>query len=151
MADDRLNDDSKDHVQDDELLYRGVRRKYWVETAEGFRLSKQAFTEPEYKISVNRAALCDCDPSSVQEDSTCFVRRILAERIRSISNVGKYHNTEQVTGHAIDVHPAPLETNDAHAEIVANPEINNEKIFRRLQASLVRVSEWEDGYKPRGT
>lgn len=136
------------YVDDDELLYRCVKRAHWKPTNGGFRLSSQAFTDPQYRISVDRAKMCGRDPGFSQTDETDYVCSLLTSDVRAIGNVAKFQNNERVEQHAIDVDAAPIPGNAAHAEIYAHPQISSRGVFRRLQESLVHLSRWEEGFGP---
>ncbi len=139
---------SGDYVGDDELLYRCVKRVHWKPTNDGFRLSSQAFTDPNHRISVDRAKMCHHDPEYSQTDETDYVRSLLTSDVRAIGNVAKFQNNERIVQYAIDVDAAPIPGNTAHAEIYAHPQISSKGVFRRLQESLVHLSKWEDGFGP---
>ncbi len=141
-------------VKNSEKLYRGVRRAYWKpkKDGSGFRLSSQAFTDPEYRISVYRACLCGHNPSRAQKDDTYYVCSLLAERVRSIGSVAEKDNDKIVQRYTIDVEPKPLaeEEDDSHAEIFATPDIFSPRVFRRLQDALAHPDQytWEPEFGP---
>lgn len=147
----------KDRVEDDEKLYRGVRPNLWKprKDGNGYYLSSQAFTDPEYRISVYRARLCGHEPSRAQKDDTYYVCSLLAGRVRGIGDVVKKDNNEIVQRYEIDVEPDPLEEDedDSHAAIYAAPEIFSRGIFQRLQEALAHPDryEWEEGFGPADT
>jgi hypothetical protein len=146
--------DDVDRVKNNEKLYRGVKREYWKRKKDGsgFRLSSQAFTDPEYRISVYRACLCGHNPRRAQKDDTYYVCSLLAERVRSIGSVVKKDNDKIVQLYTIDVEPKPLaeEGDDSHAEIFATPDIFSPKVFRRLQDALAHPDQytWEPKFGP---
>jgi hypothetical protein len=68
--------------------------------------------------------------------------------VRSIVGLARNDNKGRVIRQfAIDVEPAPLPDNPAHAEIYAIPgfDYNESKVFRRLRERLVQLAEirWE--------
>lgn len=142
------------YVEDEEKLYRGVKHDYWKRKKDGsgFYLSSQAFTDPDYRISVYRAALCGCNPKRAQKDETYYVCSLLTENVRGIGSVGKKQDTEIVKVHDIDVAPNPLEEDedDSHAEIYAIQKISSPRIFQRLQEALAHpdLYKWEEGFCP---
>lgn len=135
-------------VEFDELLYRNIKRVYWKPRNGGFYLGTQAFTDPEYRISVYRASLCGNDPSHVQETAEDYVRSILAEDVRGIDTVIKYDNNEPKELYRVDVVPDPKPNDCSHAVICTDHEITGPRIFRRLQIRLVCLSKWEEGFGP---
>lgn len=143
-----------DRVKDHEKLYRGVKRAYWKRKKNGigFYLSSQAFTDPEYRISVYRACLCGHNPGRAQKDDTYYVCSLLAECVRSIGSVVKKDNDKIAQSYTIDVEPKPLaeEEDDSHAEIYAAPEIFSPKVFQRLQEALAHPDryKWEPKFGP---
>lgn len=140
--------DGRSPVEDCELLYRDIKRAYWRERGGVFQLGTQAFTDPDYRISVYRATLCGNDPSHAQEEAEDYVRSIRAETVRSIDTVIKYDNNEPVEHHRVDVAPAPKPNDCSHAEIYTYREITSPTVFRRLQVRLVCLSDWEERYGP---
>ncbi len=144
-----------DRVQDSEKLYRGVRPNLWKQKRDGsFYLSSQAFTDPEYRISVYRACLCGYRPSRAQKDPSYYVCSLLAEQVRAIDSVRKMRNEEVEQVYRIDVVPEPLEEDedDSHAVICAIDEISSPKVFQRLQEALAHPDryDWESGFSPPG-
>jgi hypothetical protein len=146
---DEVGASADDHVDDNEILYRCVKPVHWKRRENGeFYLSAQAFTDRNYRPSVDRAKLCSYDPSYTQREETDYICTLLTEDIRAIETVVKYHDSQPVEQHAIDVDPVPLHDNAAHAEIYAHPQISSRSVFRRLQESLVGLSWWEGGFTP---
>ena len=142
-------------VENDERLYRGVKREYWKRKKDGtgYYLSSQAFTDPDYRISVYRACLCGHNPSRAQKDLTYYVCSLIAGRVRGIGSVAEKKNDEIVQKHTIEVEPEPLpeEQDDSHAVIYAtNPPISSRSVFKRLQEALARCDQysWEPTFGP---
>jgi len=150
LAGDGLAIEGHSPVRDRELLYRNIKRVYWKKRKGngGYYLSTQAFTDPQYRISVYRAALCGNDPSHAQEEGEDYVRGLYAEDVRAIDTVIKFDNNEPRVHYRVDVAPAPRCDDPSHAEIFTDPEITSAGVFKRLQARLVCVSRWEEGYIP---
>lgn len=151
LADDELGGVAR--VEDSEKLYRGVKRERWKpkKDGSGFYLSSQAFTDPEYRISVYRACLCEHDPRRAQKDSTYYVCSLLAECVRNIW-VAKMDNAEVVQRYIVDVEPKPLDEDedDSHAEIYMTPKNFSPRMFLRLQEALTHPERysWEEGFGP---
>ena len=137
-------------VDDDETLYRSVKRILWKQKNNGeFYLSSQAFTDRNRRPSVDRAKLCGHDPSYTRFSPSDYVCSLVAKDVRTISTVVKYDKKgiPQVR-HNIDVEPVPLSDNAAHAEIYAVPEISGERLFKRLLERLACLARWENGFGP---
>lgn len=112
-----------DHVADEEVLYRCVRPNYYVRLADGTtRPSSQAFTDPQFRISVDRAKLCNDDPRSTQREATDFICSLVTEQVRDIRTVRPPHT--------VRVDPEPLSKNPAHAIIHADPQFPTKSAFR---------------------
>jgi hypothetical protein len=139
-----------DRVDDDESLYRSVARTLWKQKYDGeFYLSSQAFADRNRRPSVDRAKLCDHDPSYTQFRPSDYVCSLVAKDVRTIATVVKYDKkgSPQVR-HNIDVEPVPLPDNEAHAEIYALPEISGGRLFERLLERLAYLAQWEAGFGP---
>lgn len=127
-----------DHVADEEILYRCVRPNYYVRLADGTsRPSSQAFTDPEFLISVDRAKLCNHDPRYTQREATDFICSLVTEQVRDIRTVR--------TPHTVRVDPEPVNENPAHAIIHAEPQFASKNAFRKLQEALALIATWEIG------
>lgn len=139
-----------DRVDDDEVLYRSVKRTLWKQKNDGeFYLSSQAFADRNRRPSVDRAELCGHDPSYTQFRPSDYVCSLVAEDVRAIATVVKRDRkgVPQVR-HNIDVEPVPLSDNVAHAEIYAVPEISGGRLFERLLERLAYLARWESGFGP---
>jgi hypothetical protein len=139
-----------DRVDDDETLYRSVKRILWKQKNDGgFYLSSQAFADRNRRPSVDRAKVCGHDPSYTQFRPSDYVCSLVAEDVRAIASVVK-HDKKGVSQvrHNIDVEPVPLADNDAHAEIYAVPEISGGRLFERLLERLAYLARWECGFGP---
>lgn len=137
-------------VEDDEVLYRRVQagRNYRVPQSDGtFRLSSMAFSDPQYRPSVNRAELCNNDPTKVQLKTSDGVVSVIACDVRAIDSVIQYDQKNRpVQYHNIDVEHMPEENNYAHAEIYMQPATRSQGVFRRLMEGLAQLADqrkWE--------
>jgi len=136
----------KTTVKDDEILYRRVQagKNRKVSQPDGtFRLSSQAFGDPNYRPSVNRAELCGNDPGKVQLDSTDGVVSLVTRDVRAIDSVIQYDKDRPIQSYNIDVEHVPELNNFAHAEIFMSPTTRSQGVFRRLQERLARLAKWE--------
>jgi hypothetical protein len=107
LADDGVAIEGHGSVRDRELLYRNIKRAYWKRKKDGsFYLSTQAFTDPNYRISVYRAALCGDEPSHAQEEDEDYVRSLYAGDVRAIDTVIRYDNQTPIEHHRVDIDPA---------------------------------------------
>ncbi len=148
----------EDQVGDDEVLFRCVRRAYVKVENGALRISSLAFTDPELEISVDRADLCSHDPKHTQRSQEDYVCTLMTHAVRAIEDVrrmGKDGKTV-VQQHVVLVEPKPekedaekgVKENPAHAVIRADPQIANDRVFRRLQDALTRLASWEKGIAP---
>lgn len=136
----------KTTVKDDEILYRRVQagKNRKVPQPDGtFRLSSQAFGDPNYRPSVNRAELCDNDPAKVQLNPTDGVVSLLTYEVRATDTVILYNQNRVIQSYNIDVEHVPEPDNFAHAEIYMTPPTRSQGVFRRLQERLARLAKWE--------
>jgi len=145
----------EDTVTDDEKLYRRIPNNPKLYTVENgiTRFSSQAFNDRKMEPSVDRAKLCNNDPTHTQHDSSDGVISLIAGDIRAIGTVEQYDKKGHLEyTHTIDVIPVPIKNqpplpdNPAHASIIAEPEYRNEKTFRRLKQALARLATrrgWE--------
>jgi hypothetical protein len=124
-----------DHVADDEILYRSVRRDQIIPVAGGVRPSSQAFTDRHMEISVDRAKLRDHDPYQSQMSPTDAVVSLRVSDVRGTLPARPEY--------AIDVRPDPLPENPAHALIYAQPQFANQSVFRRLRERLALLARIE--------
>jgi len=138
-----------DVVGDDELLYRRIPYRtdhpfYYARQPDGtIRLSASAFGDRNRRISVDRARLTGNQPSRSLSTPNDGVVSVVAHTIRAESIAANDSRGRPVETHMLDVIPAPLPENPAHAEIVANPDITSKSAFERLKQMLVRLAEWE--------
>lgn len=142
-----------DFVDDDETLYRRLsagRKLYNYKTDGTIKISSMAFTDREYKVSVDRAKLCNNNPMYTKGDEPGGVVSLVARDIRSINELTRNDPKGRPIKHfKIDVKPAPVQGNPAHAEIYAIPESTDADeggAFHRLCKRLARLAEarqWE--------
>ena len=129
-----------DFVGDDEQLFRRViyDPQCWArDNNNRLIVTSAAFRDRNHQPSVDRANLCNNNPSHTQgSDRRNGVVQLVAGQIRRIDDVIKQERDVSVLLYLIDVVPAPLEDNLAHAEVRADPQIASDKIFRRLRQSL---------------
>ena len=144
---------SADFVDDDEILYRRIPagRKLYNYRADGtIKISSQAFTDREFRVSVDRAKLCNNNPRYTLGDKPGGVVSLVARDIRSVNELTRNDpKGRPLQQFKIDVEPDPLPDNDAHAVIYAIPEFTDadeQAAFHRLCKRLARLAEargWE--------
>jgi hypothetical protein len=104
-----------------------------------------AFSDREMKISVDRAKLCNHNPRHTLGNEVGVVVSLVAGQVRNIDDLTR-NNThgEAIQRFKIDIEPAPLESNPAHAQIFSVPEFvkaDNKTAFRQLTRYLSRLAE----------
>ena len=144
---------SNDFVDDDEILYRRVpagSRLYYYRTDGTIKISSMAFTDREFRVSVDRAKLCKSNPSFTRGDKPGGVVSLVARDIRSVKELTRNDPKGKPIKHfKIEVAPSPVQGNPAHAEIYAIPEFTDADeggAFHRLCKRLARLAEarqWE--------
>jgi hypothetical protein len=141
---------SKTDVKDDEILYRRIQagRNLKVSLPDGtFRLSSQAFSDPNYRPSVNRAELCNYDPKHTQMKPTDGVVSLVVHEVRAIDSIVQNDPKGQpIQTYNVDVEHVPEPENVAHAEIYMKPTTENRKVFHRLIERLAQLASqrpWE--------
>jgi hypothetical protein len=136
-------------VEDAECLYRSVPLKHFpIQLSGERRISSQAFTDREKKISVDRACLCDNDPEYSKKSLEDGVAFLFAWEIRAIKDLYRLDAKQnQVQQQNVDVQPDPIlkqnnvPDNPAHALIIAHPDFENKRVFQRLIERLARLAE----------
>lgn len=135
-------------VLDSEILYRRVVYGSSYEYTENGEpvVTQTAFSDPKKQPSVDRALLCNHDPSRTQgKDLRNGVVSLITAEVRAIGDIST--NSAPLVKHTIDVIYVPiLDENLAHAEIRAAPEIASDKVFRRLRVALAILAQkrkWE--------
>jgi hypothetical protein len=135
-------------IADDELLYRRVRREDYRWQPDGTPLALSvAFADRRYRPSVNRAALCNYDPSVLVAAPTDGVVGIHAAEVRATDEIVQNDaHGRPLRAYLADVEPVPLPDNLAHAEIVLHPDCDTVSVFRKLCTRLARLANarpWE--------
>ena len=122
-------------LDDVEDLYRSVRHSEMVQDNGLWRPTSQAFGDRRLRTSVDIAFLAGNDPSRSRKapvnGQSQWVVGLKVGQARSAGSA-----FEMIDG--VDVVPAPLDGNPAHAEIVLTPE--HEKAHRRLRGYFAKVS-----------
>lgn len=115
---------------------------YRIDSELKIRISSQAFLDRQYKVSVDRAKLCNFDPTKTQQKNENAVVSLLTEDVRQIDTVIERNQKGKcVEKHRIDVIPDALEDNEAHALIVPDPECQKPKqVFRKLIDAPARLA-----------
>jgi hypothetical protein len=142
-----LVNSTSDYVKDEETLFRCVffGRAYYTVCPEGvLRLSSQAFADRNREPSVDRAGLCDHNPSWTQKDEKNGVAKLLTLEVRQIpvsgQNPSPLHGGATQIQYHIDVVPDPLQDNIAHAVVRAIPPYQTKSVFRRVCERLVLIA-----------
>lgn len=140
---------SREHVQDDEELYRNVRgnledKEYSIQDGK-LIVEYHAFWDSSLKPSVDRAKLKNNDPASALLYKRNGIVSINAGDVRAIGSVITKHEKKVLANHAVDVTPDPTSDNPAHALIIVNPELFGSKnkqrnAFKLLQIALARLA-----------
>lgn len=134
-----------DTVDDDELLYRRIRSIVAGQTC--FRVENgrvvftvAAFLDRHKKPSVDRAKLQGFEPHRSRQSIDDGIVELIAVRIRAIGIVHQRDSAGRVVSeHVVDVVPAPIENQPAHAEVITRPAIGG-KAFERLKEALARLA-----------
>lgn len=143
---------SDDVVGDDEILYRRISaaRNLYKRRLDGtIEISSQAFADRELRISVDRARLCKKGAKDTLGDDKGGVVGLVAGEVRRLDDVTRNDKHNIVLQRfRVEIKPAPLPDNLAHAEIYANPmftDADSRGAFRKLCRSLARLAmdHWE--------
>lgn len=131
----------------DEIVWRSVQPKYVKNfTDKELRLSSQAFTDPNYRPSVDRKRICG-NPEAAKRGNGDGIVELSVLEVRLISSVNKFcQKTQKPTlTYAVNVIADPIfdteNENLAHALIISDPDIESKNVFRRLQDALCRLAE----------
>jgi hypothetical protein len=145
---------SDDFVANSEILYRRIaadRKLYTIKNDGIIKILSLAFSDRELKVSVDRAKLCNNNPRHTLGKEAGVVISLVAEHVRSIDDLTRNDSKgKSIQQFKIDVEPAPLPNNLAHAEICAIPEFTEADkggAFHRLCQRLSRlatVGQWVD-------
>lgn len=134
-----------DRVDDTEDLYRRILfgTNHYIVVQGRARLTSQAFADRKAKPSVDRVILRGNDPTGTQDGERNAVVCLETRAVRAIADVVRADkNGQPLERHLVDVVPAPVPGNDAHAEIVCAPELAtlSKNPGRRLLEALVRLA-----------
>lgn len=139
---------SEDFIDNSEILYRRIatgRNLYKIKNDGMIEISSGAFSDREFRISVDRAKLCNNNPRYTLGNEPGVVVSLVARQVRNIDNLTRNDaKGKPIQQFKIDVEPAPLPSNSAHAEIFAIPaftEADEGAAFYRLRRRLSRLAE----------
>jgi hypothetical protein len=125
------------YVENNETLFRRVDFKpgYWRMDDDGvLRVTQSAFGDSHNRPSVDRAVLCNDNPTHTQlNDDRNGVVALVTSEVRTVIVTT---NSRPPLPHQIDVIHVPETGNYAHAQIQGNPHITSDGAFQRLRASL---------------
>jgi len=144
-------------VTDDELLYRRVLDNpdlYEVQDDGTVKFKTLAFSDVDFRTSVDRAKLCDNDPKrTAKKFPGSGVVSLVTHNIRAIDDIIQYDKDQTpIREFKVDVEHVPIINdpveldNFAHAEIHTKPECPNRRVFKRLRERLVLLAndrQWE--------
>lgn len=133
-------------IADEETLFRAARSLeiHLVDGSE--RVSSQAFSCREMRISVDRAALQNNQPQPTRDRFSPQHRVVSlnAGQIRACAPI--IRNDEKghpIQSYGLDIEPKPLEDNAGHAEIFGLPEWNHKATFRKVAERLALLAKIE--------
>ena len=136
-------------VADDELLYRRVICRAGLEpfkVVDGkVKFGSQAFGDPDFQPSVDRAAINENDPSKTQLVPTNGVTSLIASDVRKISSVTKKDKADTIA-YLPNVVPDAIAARDgqpenlAHALVVTEPKLPSSNVFYKLQVALALLA-----------
>lgn len=133
-------------ITNEEILYRCVfyERNCYQIVDNTAKVTSQAFTDRKRQPSVDRACLCNYEPSYTQRNDQDAVVSLITEKVRLIDEVVQNDpkGNREFT-YKIDVIYRPLDENVAHAQIEPSPEYRNQKPFRKLLERLANLAKWE--------
>lgn len=148
----------RETVRDEEILYRAVKhglgRIQWRDGQ--LRATTDAFLDPNYEVSVERAEIHNFNAAFCQVDATDYVCCLLTQQVRAIEKVVRSDANEQpveffVVNVRADPFPKNSPPNPAHALVYTNPQIfpkKDRKLFSRLKESLAQIATWEYNFSP---
>lgn len=133
-------------VANDEELYRKVGPSaasqdcYKIEPDGRLRFTVAAFLDKAKRPSVDRALLRGGNPHATRLSKDDGVVSLIAAGVRAIGTIEKKNDKGKVVSeHAVDVVAAPINGNEAHAEIILSPEVGG-KAFEKLKEALARLA-----------
>jgi hypothetical protein len=143
----------EDFVADNESLYRCVfhqtsdgTQTYKIENDKAY-ISTAAFRDSSSAPSVDRACLCNHDPTYTQKSPQDGIISLISREVRLINSIiQKDSKGREEFTYKIDVLPRPLPDNVAHAQIEPTPAYRSKSVFRKLLerlAFLANQREWE--------
>ena len=139
---------SDDFVDNGEILYRRIatsRKFYKIKNDGTIEISRLAFSDRKFKISVDRAKLCNHNPKHTLGNDAGVVVSLVAWQVRNIDDLTRSDSKgKPIQQFKIDIEPVPLPSNPAHAEICSFPEfgeVDKDAAFRRLCRRLSRLAE----------
>ena len=148
----------KDHVSDEEDLYRRVRASlsededeyYYNEHDDRPIITRNAFRDRDKEPSVDRAKLKSFNPHLSKINESDGIVTLVTRDVRGIGDVVTITEDETKVEHAVDVQPDPEEDNEANALIGVLPEFLGSKskqknVFKLLRISLARLAT-ENGW-----
>lgn len=149
-----MSEFSKSYVTDDEILYRRILDEFYVPQDDGtVKFTSQAFSDVQFRTSVDRAKLCDNDPKRTRGKFSGGVVSLVTSDVRAIDDLKQYDKHQNpIQPFIVDVEHVPIindpiePENRAHAEIHTKPECPNSKVFKRLRERLVLQAnhrQWE--------
>jgi hypothetical protein len=145
------------YVTPDEILYRRVPDDpdlYKLQEDGTVIFKTLAFTDVDFRTSVDRAKLCDNDPRRTAAPVPgSGVVSLVTSDVRAIEDVIQYDKKQKpLVVFEVDVKHVPIiddpiePDNPAHAEIHTKPECPNRSVFKRLREKLVLLAnhrQWE--------
>ncbi len=143
-------------VTDNEILYRRIldgKDLYEVRDDGTVIFKSQAFSDIDFRTSVDRAKLCGNDPKRTLGRYQGGVVSLVALKVRAIDDLIQFdRNKNPIQTFNVDIEHVPIindpiePDNLAHAEIHTKPECPNSKVFKRLRerlALLANERQWE--------
>jgi hypothetical protein len=134
-------------IANSEIIYRcvwaneeGKAERYRIKTDRTIQILSPAFlareSNGEFRISVDRAMLCNNNPKHTLGAKLGIVVSLVVEKVRNIDD-------PKLQRFKIDVEPVPLLSNVAHAEIYGVPRfesVDGTPAFRKLCQRLARLA-----------
>ena len=133
-------------VEDSEELYRRVASgfNYCKKTEDGWHVSASAFGDREQKVSVDRASLCDNDPTRTQIELADGIALLIAGEVRRISRQGLNPNRNdgepKLLTYNIDVIHRPTHENPAHTQVEPSPPYKTGNVFKKIREALALLA-----------
>ncbi len=143
----------KTPITNSEILYRRIPHdKNFLVLQDGkIRLSSQAFSDRNFRPSVDRASLRENDPRQTQRTLSDAVVSLITKDVRSIDYIVKASHEGYFQSFDVDVEHVPIINdslgldNPAHAEIYIIPQCDK-NVFRKLKERLAQLANerlWE--------